>query len=77
MKLRTLSIFAAAAIVSLTACGGDDAAETGDDTTGVAVDSPMAVPPAPITPDTTMAPLPAPATGDTVTGDTVTGDTTP
>lgn len=58
MKIRTLSIFAAAAIVSLAACGGgDEAGDTGDtDTTTVA--------PAPL-----PAPLP-PATGDTMGTDT-------
>jgi len=54
MKLRTLSVFAAAAIVSLAACGGDDDVD-GDDSTAVAVDTSMAMP-APMPVDTNMAP---------------------
>ena len=66
MKIRTLSIFAAAAIVSLAACGGGDEAadtgETGGDTATVA--------PAPM-----PAPLPPPMGGDTMGMDTMTHDT--
>jgi hypothetical protein len=73
MKLRTLSIFAAAAIVSLAACGGDEGDDTGGDTTAVTVDTGMALPPpAPMTPDTTMAPP-----VDTTMMDTTAADTTP
>jgi len=68
MKLRNVSIFAVAAMVALTACGGDDDAED-----GVVADSAVVV-------DTSMA-APMDTAGmatDTgaMGGDTTGGDTT-
>lgn len=70
MKLRTLSVFAAAAIVSLAACGGGDDDVEGDDSLGVAVDTGMPAPPPP--PDTMMAPPMDSMPMDTIADTTVT-----
>ena len=57
MKLRTLSIFATALVVSLAACGGgDEPAAEGTDTTTVSADTGLLPPPAPVTPDTLVPP---------------------
>jgi len=83
MKARTLTVFAAAALVSLAACGGGDEGEgTTGDTTAVETAAPVAPPAV----DTSMvAPVPAPmdttggAMGDTAGAmgtDTTGGDTT-
>ena len=78
MKLRTLSIFAAAAIVSLTACGGDEGADgetVNTDTTAVQGTDTVATPTVVPTTDTVVTTT----TQDTIQGqatDTTGGDTT-
>ena len=65
MKIRTLSIFATAAVVALTACGGGDEAESGDTGGDTATVAPAPMP----------APLPAPMPMDTTGMDTMSHDT--
>lgn len=75
MKARTLSVFAAAALVSLAACGGGDEGEgAAGDTTAVETAAPVAPPAV----DTSMVAPPAPmdTTAGAMGGDTMGADTT-
>lgn len=83
MKARMLTVFAAAALVSLAACGGGDEGEgTTGDTTAVETAAPVAPPAvdtsmvAPTTPMDTTGGMGGDTTGGAMGTDPTAGDTT-